>query len=117
MPSTVPPPLHAKQKTRQLSTNILVIAPHPDDECIGCGGAICLHAAKGDRVVIVFITSGEKGLKNLDHKKGGQSPGRQQTLLPAPARLDLGREHEAGCPLAPSRSGTRETPFNLSPSP
>jgi len=67
--ATVPPPLHAKQKTRQLSTNILVIAPHPDDESIGCGGAICLHSARGERVAAVFITSGEKGLKNLDHKK------------------------------------------------
>ena len=32
--------------------NILVLAPHPDDESIGCGGTLCRHAAKGDRVMV-----------------------------------------------------------------
>ena len=45
--------------------NILVFAPHPDDETLGCGGALCLHADKGDRLAVVFLTSGELGLKHL----------------------------------------------------
>ncbi len=40
---------------------ILVISPHPDDESIGCGGTICKHIMEGDRVEVIFLTSGEKG--------------------------------------------------------
>lgn len=41
--------------------NILVIAPHPDDDVIGCGGSIILHTKKGDTVSIIYLTSGESG--------------------------------------------------------
>lgn len=44
---------------------ILALAPHPDDETLGCGGALCLHARAGDRVAVVYLTSGELGLKHL----------------------------------------------------
>jgi len=35
---------------------ILVIAPHPDDEVIGCGGTIAKHAKEGDEVVLCYVT-------------------------------------------------------------
>lgn len=35
---------------------ILVIAPHPDDEVLGCGGAIARHVQRGDDVYLAVAT-------------------------------------------------------------
>ncbi|MGH3854814.1 MAG: PIG-L deacetylase family protein [Pseudonocardiaceae bacterium] len=40
---------------------VLVIAPHPDDEVLGCGGSILLHTAAGRVVHVLYLTSGERG--------------------------------------------------------
>jgi LmbE family N-acetylglucosaminyl deacetylase len=37
---------------------ILVVAPHPDDETVGAGGVIRLHADAGDQVTVVVVTDG-----------------------------------------------------------
>jgi LmbE family N-acetylglucosaminyl deacetylase len=36
------------------------VAPHPDDETIGCGGALALHARAGDRTTVLFVTDGRR---------------------------------------------------------
>ncbi|HYP40422.1 MAG TPA: PIG-L family deacetylase [Chloroflexia bacterium] len=37
---------------------VLVIAPHPDDETLGCGGTIALHSRAGDHVCVLIVTDG-----------------------------------------------------------
>lgn len=37
---------------------VLVVAAHPDDELLGCGGAILYHKKKGDKVHIVIVSEG-----------------------------------------------------------
>ena len=38
---------------------ILILAPHPDDECLGTGGLIQQALAKGAKVKVIFITNGD----------------------------------------------------------
>lgn len=60
---------------------VLVVAPHPDDESLGCGGLIAKLAAKGATFHTVFITDG-----GASHSGSRKWP-RQ--------RLAARREHEA----------------------
>jgi LmbE family N-acetylglucosaminyl deacetylase len=36
---------------------VMVIAPHPDDETLGCGGTLLKHAAQGDRLYWGIVTT------------------------------------------------------------
>jgi N-acetylglucosamine malate deacetylase 1 len=40
-----------------MKRDILVVAPHADDETLGCGGALLRHKAGGDRLHWVIVTS------------------------------------------------------------
>lgn len=40
---------------------VLVLAPHMDDEAIGCGGAVLAHVAAGAQVRVVYMTDGCAG--------------------------------------------------------
>lgn len=41
------------------SGRVVVVAPHPDDEILGAGGALASLVARGTRVLLVAVTDGE----------------------------------------------------------
>jgi LmbE family N-acetylglucosaminyl deacetylase len=47
---------------------VLVVAPHPDDEVVGCAGTLLQHVLGGDSVCIAYITDGSRS------RAGGFSP-------------------------------------------
>ena len=52
--------------------DVLVIAAHPDDEALGCSGAMAKHVSAGDRVHVIFMTNGvdsRNNTANSDVKK------------------------------------------------
>lgn len=42
--------------------NVLVFAPHPDDDVLGCGGTIKKHISVGDNVYVCVVTRGKMPL-------------------------------------------------------
>ena len=42
---------------------ILIVAAHPDDEILGCGGTMSKHVSKGDDVSVIFLTNGVSSRK------------------------------------------------------
>ncbi|ACF14603.1 LmbE family protein [Chloroherpeton thalassium ATCC 35110] len=47
----------------------MVIAPHADDEVLGCGATIAKHTKSGDDVVVVIATDASKGAPEIYNKK------------------------------------------------
>ena len=44
---------------------VCVIAVHPDDETLGCGGTMLRHLKNGDEVHCVFVTDGDAGQQSI----------------------------------------------------
>lgn len=69
---------------------VLVVAPHPDDETLGVGGASVLHAAAGDDVTLAVVSDGSAS------RAGGLAPAemarrRKQEVEAAAAVLGIRR--------------------------
>src|SRR3984957_20844985 len=62
---------------------IVVLAPHMDDEVIGCGGTLARHIACGSHITVVFLTDG----------RGGGAAGGETSIAAT-------RKHAARRPLA-----------------
>ena len=41
-----------------MADSVLVVAAHPDDEVLGCGGTIAQHADAGDHVKVLIVAEG-----------------------------------------------------------
>jgi len=50
---------NALENLLQQDARILILAPHPDDECLGTGGLIQQALAKGAKIKVIFITNGD----------------------------------------------------------
>ncbi len=49
-------------------SSVLCVAPHPDDEVLGCGGLLALLQAQQAKVQVLVLTKGELGLAHLQEK-------------------------------------------------
>lgn len=91
----------------ELRAPALVVAPHPDDETLGCGGTIVAKRAAGARVRIVVLTDGSASHRALMPEES-LAKLRHAELLEACRRLgvDAGEVSWLGLPdgsLAASR--------------
>jgi LmbE family N-acetylglucosaminyl deacetylase len=67
--------------------SVLIVAPHPDDETLGCGGAIALLRSQGCPVRVLVITDGTQS-----HPRSVKyPPSRLQQLRQQETRLALKR--------------------------
>jgi N-acetylglucosamine malate deacetylase 1 len=83
---------------------VLVISPHPDDEVIGCGGTLGKFLSLGEHVEIVFLTSGEKGIRDKDYLETIQireQESKDVAKLMGFNRIEFWREKDAGLLVTP----------------
>jgi LmbE family N-acetylglucosaminyl deacetylase len=64
---------------------VLVIAAHPDDELLGCGGTVARHVAQGDEVRSLIVCEGE----SLRYQ--GQQVYQHEATLAAAQKLGVSR--------------------------
>lgn len=56
-----------------MKNKVLVIAPHADDEVLGCGATLAKHKAKGDEVYAIVATNAHIGAPELFSAKSIES--------------------------------------------
>lgn len=79
-----------------MSQTVLVIAPHADDETLGCGGAILRHRAQGEAVHWLLVTDIQPG-QPMGGVTAEQRDGEVRTLS---EKLGFASTHRLGLPPA-----------------
>ena len=76
---------------------VLVIAAHPDDEILGCGGTMWLHAQRGERVDVLILAEGAtaRGSSRVSRRRSAEVRGLRQAA-----------KHAASCVEASSPTFT-----------
>ncbi len=72
--------------------SLMVIAPHPDDESLGCGGTIARKTSQGLPVTVVVVTDGRNSHNSETIKPAELAELRAAELLDAAAALGVGPE-------------------------
>jgi LmbE family N-acetylglucosaminyl deacetylase len=67
--------------------SVLVLAPHPDDEVFGCGGALVRHVQAGCPVAVIVLTDGAFGSTGVEKSRVIET--REAESCAAAAVLDL----------------------------
>ena len=65
---------------RPEARRIVVLAPHMDDEVIGCGGTLYKHVQRGATVTVIYMTDGRYGGK-LSPRPAGERRGEHELSL------------------------------------
>jgi LmbE family N-acetylglucosaminyl deacetylase len=60
---------------------ILVLAPHMDDEVIGCGGTLHKHISKGADVTVIYLTDGRYGSHAILRLTGEERKKQERRLI------------------------------------
>jgi LmbE family N-acetylglucosaminyl deacetylase len=76
---------------------VLVFAPHPDDETLGCGGALADLRGRGARLDVVLVTDGAAGARN-EEERGPIASARVEESRRALEALGGGTVHGGGIP-------------------
>ncbi len=76
-------------------SRVLVLAPHPDDEVLGCGGALADLNARGAHVDVVLVTDGAAGARD-ENERGRIASERMEESRRALAALGGGSVHAGG---------------------
>lgn len=74
-----------------MAERVLFIAPHPDDEVLGCGGTIAKFAAAAHEVHIAYLSSGEQGSRDVPAAELGVL--REREARAAMSVLGVDHEH------------------------